>query len=256
MARILRSGAIIVILLAVGWMSLHFLTKVGTADVIAYNEFQRPAASGTRQLSAGDVVILYDNGDMMPICDLNLEQSKFADTDMTSSYVNTLAESLPFFARVAHTFGAISGNGKATKDLDTSPVFSSHLIFQGKEFSLREISSAPITDTCQCEMAQWATRGIRVCTVNAAMVETRNISTPEGPKTSSRTVAVTLARHTNFVTPQQFENCKIEPTKESQVVQQRLCNDGQGQLPLDVRARRLLNLIDERPFSTVSAVVQ
>lgn len=248
--------AFIACLLFMSWIGLHFLTKVGPGDVIAYNSFQRSAPSGNRQLLAGDVVILYDNGDMVPICDLNLDQANFTDTDLTSFYVNTLAESLPFFERVATAFRKI-----ATDKADSeSPQGASrtepgaHLVFEGKERSLREVSSAPISDTCQCKMARWASRGIRVCTVNAALVETRHIRRASGDQLASRTVAVTLARHTNYVMPAQFEACGIPVTPEAKLVQQSLCNE-HDELPLDVRARRMLNLIAERPYTPIAARV-
>lgn len=242
MIRFVASG---VILLGVAWVTLHFFTKVGTADVVAYNEYTRMPNAGLGQLLAGDVVAVYADDEMERICDLNVDPSSLADSDRSASYVNTLAESLPLFETVAGLFRRILGIGG--DESDTQTAFSTAKInFTGAERSLREVSSAPTPDACLCRVAKWLSQGTRVCTVNSALVETRVSS---GSERVSRTLAVHLARHVNFVFPEVYEQCGVEYTAEAKIAEQQLCNDGSYRIPFDAMMRRQLNLIDERPFS-------
>lgn len=249
----IRNIAIIVGLLMLGWVGLHFLTKVGTADVIAYNDFQRPAESGARQLLAGDSVVVYDDGHMERLCDLNLGAENFNETDLTSRYVNTLAEALPFFDRVATVFRRIVTDDAVQHGQDSGSVTGTRIDFVGKERSLREVEGAPTPQSCLCRMARFASLGNLVCTVNSALIQTVLAETPSGPQVSSKTVAVTLARHPVIFQSELLSACNVQPVAPAR---QSYCNDGEIDMPLDVWARQRLNLIDERPFTPVALHMQ
>lgn len=240
------------LLLATAWISLTYLTKVGAADVIAYKKYERPAGPGHAEFLPGDVVLLYDDGAMERLCDLQGDIPEDAQA-WNSTYVNSLGQSIPFvqsvFVAVRDLIGPKSGEEVA------AVVAAGSYRFNGLEQALGEVSSAGLPDDCACRIARWSNRGTRACTVNAALVETRIVQA-EGvpPQTLNRTVAVTLARHTNFLMDAQYEACGLTPNDQSRIVQQRLCNEGgEEAFPLDVRVRRRLNLIEELPQSSIPA---
>ena len=250
----LKTVSVSILLLAVSWMALHYLTKVGKADVIAYKAYQRPVGAGHYGFLPGDVVVLYQDGDMERICDLQLEtETRKVDT-LESTYVNSLGQSLPFLVAVGHAFRDMLGlptpeSGETVTA--TAGVFN----FNGFERALNEVDHAGLSEQCACQIARRSFRGERVCTINAALIETRQVPTNlrghDVQDFHTRTVAVTLARHTNYLPEQSFAACGFEFNDQAQRVQQELCNDGEV-LPLDVRMRRRLNLIEERPFGSMT----
>ena len=242
-----------VLLLAVSWVSLYYLTKVGKADVIAYREYQRAAGPGHDGYLPGDVVVLYRDGGMERICDLAVESEDRKFASLQSTYVNSLGQSLPFLVSVGHAFREILGldNPDTSAPIDaTSGEFS----FSGFERSLSEIGQAGLSDSCACKIARWSARGERVCTINAALIESQRVPLQSGDSAGpafqslTRTVAVTLARHTNFLPEESYAGCGVEMSDRVRQVQQELCNDGET-WPIDVRLRRMLNVIDEKPRS-------
>ena len=240
-----------VLLLAGAWIGLHTLTKVGKADVIAYKAYQRPAGPGHDGLLPGDVVVLYRDGAMEPICDLQIEADARRDAALESTYVNTLGQSLPFIVAVGNAFRGMMGL-TPTDGADPLATPAGQFSFSGFERSIDVEGAAGLSGSCECRIARAAARGDRVCTVNAALIEARDLPAgpSEGPRTVTRTVAVTLARHTNFLPEDRFAACGVGYDEAARQVQQELCNDGQS-LPLDVQVRRRLNLIEEvaRPVS-------
>ena len=248
----LRRLSLAVLLLAVAWIGLHYLTKVGKADVIAYKAYQRPAGPGHDGLLPGDVVVLYRDSAMEPICDLQLEADARRDAPLDSTYVNSLGQSLPFIVAVGNAFRGMLG---LTPSDDAGPLAANagQFSFSGFERSIDVEGVAGLSDACECRIARAAARGDRVCTINAALIESVRVPVSEaasGFQSVTRTVAVTLARHTNFLPEDRFAACGVPYGTAAQQVAQELCNDGEV-LPLDVQMRRRLNLIDEvaRPMS-------
>lgn len=247
-----------VLLLAGAWIGLHYLTKVGKADVIAYKAYQRPAGPGHDGLLPGDVVVLYRDGAMEPICDLQLEADARRDAPLDSTYVNSLGQSLPFIVAVGNAFRGMMGL-TPTDDAGPLAVNAGQFSFSGFERSIDVEGGAGLSGACECRIARAAARGDRVCTVNAALIEARDVPAGQAgapdalrtvTRTVTRTVAVTLARHTNFLPEERFAACNVVAGEAARQVQQELCNDGES-LPLDVQVRRRLNLIEEvaRPMS-------
>jgi len=62
-----------------------------------------------------------------------------------------------------------------------------------------------------------------------------------------RSLAVVLRRHVVFMPEEAFEACGLPVTEAARNVQQQLCSDGSA-LPIDVRVRSFLNLIDSEPL--------
>lgn len=236
-----------VLLLAGAWIGLHYLTKVGKADVIAYKAYQRPAGPGHDGLLPGDVVVLYRDGAMEPICDLQLEADARRDAPLDSTYVNSLGQSLPFIVAVGNAFRGMMG---LTPTDDAGPLAANagQFSFSGFERSIDVEGAAGLSGSCECRIARAAARGDRVCTINAALIEARDVPAGQAGadalRTVTRTVAVTLARHTNFLPEERFAACNVVAGESVRQVQQELCNDGES-LPLDVQVRRRLNLIEE-----------
>lgn len=241
-----------VVLLVVAWIGLYFATKVGRADVIVKNEYSRDTNAGLGQVSAGDVLVVYPDYSMEPLCDLNLDKASVATTTLSETYFNAFAESFSFFVTVMNQLYRIAGlgGGEDAGGENAVPVkyTSGHgqLRFFGKEESIREVSSAPTTDECLCKTARQLSLGRRVCTVNATLVETQLLATAVGPQASYRTIAVKLARHPNFVTAEKFKACGVDYTKEAKIAEQTLCNDGAYRFPLDAELRTRFGLIEKR----------
>ncbi len=237
-----------VLLLAGAWIGLHYLTKVGKADVIAYKAYQRPAGPGHDGLLPGDVVVLYRDGAMEPICDLQIGADARRVETLESTYVNTLGQSLPFIVAVGNAFRGMMGL-TPTDDAGPLAAQAGQFSFSGFERSIDVEGAAGLSGSCECRIARAAARGDRVCTVNAALIEARDVpagqaGAPDALRTVTRTVAVTLARHTNFLPEERFAACNVVAGEAARQVQQELCNDGES-LPLDVQVRRRLNLIEE-----------
>ena len=235
-----------VLLLAGAWIGLHTLTKVGKADVIAYKAYQRPAGPGHDGLLPGDVVVLYRDSAMEPICDLQLEADARRDAPLDSTYVNSLGQSLPFIVAVGNAFRGMMGLSP-TEDAGPLAAHAGQFSFSGFERSIDVEGAAGLSGACECRIARAAARGDRVCTINAALIESVRVPSADpatGVQTVTRTVAVTLARHTNFLPEERFAACNVVAGEAARQVQQELCNDGES-LPLDVQVRRRLNLIEE-----------
>lgn len=248
----LRRLSLAVLLLAFAWIGLHYLTKVGKADVIAYKAYQRPAGPGHDGLLPGDVVVLYRDSAMEPICDLQLAADARHDAPLDSTYVNSLAHSVPFIVTVGNAFRGMMGLSP-TDDAGPLAANAGEFSFSGFERSIDVEGVAGLSGACECRIARAAARGDRVCTINAALIESVRVPVSDaasGFQSVTRTVAVTLARHTNFLPEDRFAACGVIYGTAAQQVGQELCNDGEV-LPLDVQMRRRLNLIDEvaRPMS-------
>ncbi len=230
--------------LTVGWFAFYYLTKVSEPDIYAHNYFKLPVRA--QPVRAGDIVVLPDEpGGMTRLCDLNLDTVQVSGAPVADYYYNSLRESLPRFSRYVAFLAGLVG---AAPDAPLADDGKSGIVFVGEKTALDLVESAPaMTESCECEMARAMSRGERVCTINASLVETRLF---EG-QTVSTTVAVTLARHTNYVSEGKFAQCGVPFTRDAAIVQQMLCSDHDA-LPPDVKIRRRLNLIDKEPLQAVS----
>jgi hypothetical protein len=233
------------------WISWHYVTKVSKPDIYAHNDFVLPIRK--EPLRAGDVVMVpEDPSQMERICDLNLESVKLNSRPVDEVYYNTLRASLPEFTDVVIDIWK-SIRGQAADEGDTAAASYRRIHFKGEKTALGLVEEANnITDSCQCQMAVAMARGDRVCTVNASLIETQL----QGGVQVSETVAVTLARHTNYVPEPLFAVCKEKGYQaavyndKARLVAQKLCSE--SALPIDVRWRKRFNVIDKQPGPTVT----
>ncbi len=239
LARVLSIAGLI----AVGTVTYFYATTITEPDVYAHHGFEREALANP--VRAGDIVAIWPDGQAFePICDLNLDAAALHEERLANAYRNALREGVRDFRdAVAAWIGVIApGAAQAEAAPDEQP---EKVVFVGGLYSMREVDAAPgLTRACECRMAARLNRREPVCTVKQSLIE--SVAGPSGERVE-RTVAVTLARWSNYVPEEVFAACGVPFSDAAQRTMEQTCSTGSA-LPADVTMRSYMNLIRREPL--------
>lgn len=229
-----------------------YLTKVSEMDIFAYHTFDMPIQ--VQPLRAGEIVAVNDAGDIRRICDLDVTALEYDEDPVADVYFNSFRESLPDFAAYLAWVGSKIGLGEGV------PISTvrRELPFVGRKSSLMIADGdVRMSQGCECRQAARLQIGQRVCVVNASLIETMRPQWPGESRMADnaviRTVAVDLAYKSNWISDAAFKRCDIELTETAKQARQAKCG---GALPIDVRLRKYLGLIDRSTMSMTRIVAQ
>lgn len=234
-------------------LGVYFFSDITRKDIAAANAFTRLAAS--EPLSAGDIVVVPKRGQMSRICNAVVTPTDLMGEERSGRYFNLSQKIVAAGVGAAKAIG-LMGDARAKTILSRSEV-----AFVGKTSAL---SGAKYTylnpEDCDCAIVRSLARGDRVCNVTASLIETGEVTqvNTDGElsiRPIQRSLAVTLGRHVMYVPPERFAACGVDHTDAAKLVQQQLCT-GTSRLPLDVKVRQLLNLVDRETLDFATASIK
>lgn len=248
-----RKIRLIVGLVICAFLIDFFISGITRKDIIAANDFS--FAVQAEPLTAGDIVVLPKDGKLSRLCNAVVAPGQLETIPRSDIYFNRAQSTLGWSIALAERVGLMPRNGgenvlpgrKMTFIGNASSLLSQEYTYQNPE-------------TCECAMARALSVGEKVCSVSASLIETRETKVDEDGAIVGypvhRSLAVVLRRHVMYVGPEVFESCGIPHTDKARIVGQQLCSDGNA-LPVDVRLRKMLNLIDREPLiSTQVSLIQ
>ena len=229
-----------------------FLSDITRKDVIAANAFGVEVKA--EALTAGDMVVLEETGGMSRLCNASVRPEDLEMEQRSGLYFNRARFIMDWATQLAQGVGLMApGHAETTKLRSRVPFAGDSSTLSGMEYTYIN------AETCHCDVARALGRGDKVCTVSASLVETSTVLLEEDGSISvhpagRRTLAVALRRHVNWLPDEVFRACGIDDLSDARLTMQELCSQG-DLLPLDVRLRQKLNLIDHeelRPIAEAS----
>ena len=235
----------------VAGLSAYYISDITRDDIIAANAFARHVEA--EPLTAGDIVSLSANGAMSRICDAVVATGGLNERPRSDLYFNRAMQVVVAGARLAEVVGLLeAGSADAI-------MVRRGLPFIGSESSLTAASYTYANpEDCTCAVARSLSMGVRVCNVSAALVQTSESRLGTDGRLDyqpvARSVAVHLGNYVMNLPEAAFQACGVPFTSAADSVQRRQCSEGQT-LPVDVRLRRFLNLIDSEPLPVIDAAL-
>jgi len=227
---------VFLIVVATGFV-YHVLTNVTKKDMIAFLDLDKEVNLDV--MEPGDIVAISPDGQRHErICEAQEVETRRQSRTLHRAYYNSLGQVLPSFPSI---IGA-SGEG-GNEGIDASEV-----TLHGEVRGLRTVGTAGnmYAEGCACEIARRMLLRNTVCQVKASLIEYS--ASAAGDKVA-RTVAVKYPTYANVVSEKTFKDCGLtyNPTIEGKA---RIC--GGTAHSWDVRLRRAMNLIEERPLPPVA----
>lgn len=215
----------------------HVLTNVTKQDMIAFLDLDREVNLDV--MEPGDIVAISPDGQRHErICVAQAEARADAAQSINKAYYNSLGQVLPSFA-------SLMGTSEAKSEERVDP---SEVRLHGEYRGLRVVGTHGelYEEGCGCEIARRMLLRNTVCQVKASLIE---YSTSGAGERIARTVAVQYPTYANVVGKSVFEACGLtyNPTIEAKA---QIC--GGSDHAWDVRLRRAMNLIEERPLQPMA----
>lgn len=224
---------IFAIVVATGFV-YHVLTNVTKKDMIAFLDLDREVNLDV--MEPGDIVAISPDGQRHErICEAQQAENSRQSRTIHRAYYNSLGQVLPSFPAII---------GATAESREETGVDASEVMLHGEVRGLRTVGTARnlYAEGCGCEIARRMLLRNTVCQVKASLIEYSASVT--GGKVA-RTVAVKYPTYANVVSEQTFKDCGLtyNPTIEGRA---QIC--GGSSHSWDVRLRRAMNLIEERPL--------
>jgi hypothetical protein len=228
-----------------------FLSDITRKDVIAANV--ATLQNALEPLSAGDIVMVSSRGQMSRLCNAAVAPGGLEKENRSELYFNRVMRVLISGVEMAEGFGFLKDgqteNMILRRDL---PFIGESSCLMGTEYTYAN------PEACDCAVARTLSRGHKACNVSASLIETSEGWRAEDGKLFfrpvRRSIAVNLNRHVLYLPEAVFAKCNVPYSDEARVAMQTLCSDDES-LPLDVKLRQMLNLIDSEPLE-VAAVLE
>lgn len=230
-------------------LGIYFVSDITRKDIAAANAFTRLVES--EPLSAGDIVVVPEKGPLSRICNAMIAPEDLTEEEKSGRYFNRAHNIIAASANIARSLNLLS-EAKAK-----SIALRSELHFVGQTSALNGGTYTYINpDDCHCAIVRSLARGDRVCNVSSSLIETGIVTTRRNNqpvvRPVKRSIAVTLKRHVVRVPEAMYEACGVPYSPEARIAEQKLCTD-KSRMPLDVKIRQKLNLIDTANLEQVIA---
>lgn len=225
----------------VAGLFIYFISGITRMDIIAANEYSHQIPA--ELVTAGDIVVVPRNGKISRICNAVVATDHLDRNQKSEFYFNRADRIVGWVAGIGEWVGLGKGKGH---ELVAS---RAKLSFIGRSTSLNGVEYAYLNpESCECDMVRELALGERVCAVSASLIETREVLFGENggytTRPVQRSLAVVLRRHVLALPEKAFEACGVDYTAAAKSVQQERCPSDGRTLPIDVRVRKFLNLID------------
>lgn len=236
-ARNVKNLAIFFALVVAAGFVYHVLTNVTKKDMIAFLDLDREVNLDV--MEPGDIVAISPDGQRHERICVADAAAKADDAQMIDkAYYNSLGQLLPSFASLMMT-----PVGTDKEEIDPSEV-RLHGEFRG--LKVVGTSGGLYAESCGCEIARRMLLRNTVCQVQASLIEYSSSS--EGSRLA-RTVAVRYPTYANVVGKEVFEACGLTYNETIEGKSQ-IC--GGSEHAWDVRLRRAMNLIEDRPLQPMA----
>lgn len=252
--RIMKTVLVMAFLVIAGLFTFTWFTHVTEDDIYASLNVEFEVDPLT--VTPGSILALSRNGSVSHICDLGSVGFETGPIEKTIVY-NQLRQDFPVFVKAVSAIKHLFEDGESGAEgaVDTSPDRYTGREFIGTTSTVTNLSTtATQFDDKQCElsMAWHLSQGYRACTVKKVLK--RVALMPDGSIDRSKTVAVTFAELSNFVTPEQFSKFDLPYTEAAAAANGQPCDGNSHAWPTDLK--RKLNVIQRVTVSFSETVSQ
>ncbi|WP_299842019.1 hypothetical protein [uncultured Roseovarius sp.] len=209
-------------------------------DVIAANRFPRQTTASP--VTAGDFVVIEADGPRR-LCSGQVVDEELETDDRTGIYFNRVAKSV-------YSVASLFVDEEKARVLTTNK----SIAFSGQSSALKtgQPGYNSLQD-CKCKIAEAWMNQRQVCMVESSLVETAIVDVVDGSPTVlrrvNRSIAVSLKADPVILPDFVFKQCGFERKNPSAVLGQQISCASKGkeeqQMPLDVKLRRLLGVIQK-----------